>query len=198
MKIKYTILLLVSLFLVGSLSAQISETVLKQGWYVLPWEVIREQKPTGDVTLKDIKNIVTIELLSEIKQNLPERIKKVSVNTAMQQVINRNVKKKLCVVLEEEIHQDTGLCAVLDQHRKYFKFHFGSKQTSNLRPQDIYFIFCKNEETQEIEVLISTRLNVNLKISKQCCYCCGASCLLVGAGVCAAACAAVCWACSYV
>ena len=180
-----------SLFLlvcaVGQASAAIDEEILKQGWYVLPWETIREHKLEGDVTLEDVKQIATLENLIQIKQNLPGRIKEVSVTTALQRVINRYGKKEQSsVVQEEEIDADTDLSVVLNAQIKYLKFHSGKKKSENLKAQDIYFIFLKSKNSDEIEVHITTRIFLNLKINEKCCCCCGMGCLIAGAGVCAA------------
>lgn len=180
-----------SLFLlicaVGQASAAIDEEILKQGWYVLPWETIREYKSEGDVTLEDVKQIATLENLIQIKQNLPGRIKEVSVTTALQRVINRYGKKEQpSVVQEEEIDADTNLSVVLNAQIKHLKFHSGKKKSQNLKAQDIYFIFLKNKNSDEIEVHITTRIFLNLKINEKCCCCCGMGCLIAGAGVCAA------------
>lgn len=188
------IFLILSLLIcaIGQVSAQISEDILKQGWYVLPWEIIREYNPEGDVTLEDIKQIATVENLVQIKQKLPKRIKEVSVTTALQRVINRYDKKEqLSVIQEDKIGTNTNLPAALDAQIKYLKFkylkfHSGKKKSQNFKAQDIYFIFLKNKNSDEIEVHITTRIFLNLKINEKCCCCCGMGCLIAGAGVCAA------------
>lgn len=160
------------------------------GWYVLPWEAIQTIVPLGSgVKVDHIKDLVTHNNLSSLKLSSPDRINTRSIHKVISRVKKGENLPTLETVQSSELDTASDLYhALFEQRSKLYQYHDSKTGGTYLHRQDIYFIFLKDPETQDIKLFIHSKPQIIT-----CSCCCGMGCV-IAAG--AAAVLALCYTCA--